>query len=56
MIQIDMEMPESCAKCWFRMWYEFRSMYYCGAKRDISLNTVAEKDRHESCPLIEVKE
>lgn len=55
MIKIDMEMPVSCEKCQLRIKRELRMTYYCAAKDKISLNAVAKKDRHESCPLIEIE-
>ena len=50
MIQIDMEMPKSCAE------YDLPCIMECGLKENAIFYGFANKRRHERCPLQEVKE
>lgn len=51
MIQIDMDMPSDCLYCPTLQRYGKR--WYCGISKK-ELHDIFK--RHESCPLIEVKE
>jgi len=59
MIQIDMEMPESCFKCPLKtieMDFENEFYYYCPKIEQAIRGKKYDKQRFRKCPLKEVKE
>ena len=59
MIQIDMEMPDSCRECWFLKYDMYAGVTSCVIEDMILANYFKELDfegRHEECPLINVPE
>ena len=57
MIQIDLEMPDSCDDCWFLNYDMYSGRTSC-AIEDMTLSQYFKaldfEGRHEECPLIDV--
>ena len=57
MIQIDMEMPDSCRECWFLNYDMYSGRTSCVIE-DMTLaqyfKALDFEGRHEECPLVEV--
>ena len=53
MIQIDIEMPESCVHC--PCLEDLYEAFYCGVRKELDVtDNIWEETRHCMCPLIKV--